>query len=140
MLITFLNSSCKNCVVNVGKKWTFQMLIPQYLVLVLKLFPIYTVSLNTVFLILQNRCYMGTPCIWNSQRDATLVFQFLVQFLLIISTLVVKANAQWKSFYCFLGLIVFKDHREQIKFFTSLILHNGKIFGNFGSYKYKIIL
>ena len=69
-------------------------------------------------MILQNQCYPGTRCIWNSQRDATLVFQFLVQFLLIISTLVVKANAQWKSFYCFLGLIVFKDHREQIKFFT----------------------
>ena len=137
-MIKFLSS--KNCVINVGKKWTLQMLIPQYMVLVLKLSLIYTVSLNTVFWILQNQCYPGTSCIWNSQRDATLVFQFLVQFLLIISTLVVKANAQWKSFYCFLGLIVFKDHREQIKFFTSLILHNGKIFGNFGSYKYKIIL
>ena len=138
-MIKFYSSSCKNCVINVGKNWTLQMLIHQYLVLVLKLSLIYMVSLNTVFSILQNQCYPGTPCIWNSQRDATLVFQFLVQFLLIISTLVVKANAQWKSFYCFLGLIVFKDHREQMKFFTSLILHNGKIFGNFGSYKYKII-
>ena len=26
---------CKNCVINVGKTWTFQMLIPQYLVLLL---------------------------------------------------------------------------------------------------------
>jgi hypothetical protein len=40
------------------------MLIPQYQVLVLKLSPIYTVSLNTVFSIPQNQCYPGTPCIW----------------------------------------------------------------------------
>ena len=33
---------------NVGKNWTLQMSIPQYLVLVLKLTPINTVSLNTV--------------------------------------------------------------------------------------------
>ena len=39
------------------------MLIPQYQVLVLKLFPIYTVSLNMVFSIPQNQCYPGTPCI-----------------------------------------------------------------------------
>ena len=39
------------------------MLIPQFLVLVLKLSPIYTVSLNTVFSIPQNQCYLGTPCI-----------------------------------------------------------------------------
>ena len=38
------------------------MLIPQYQVLVLKLSPIYTVSLNTVFSIPQNQCYPGTPC------------------------------------------------------------------------------
>ena len=38
------------------------MLIPQYPVLVLKLSPIYTVSLNTVFSIPQNQCYPGTPC------------------------------------------------------------------------------
>ena len=37
------------------------MLIPQYLVLVLKLSPIYTVSPNTVFSITQNQCYPGTP-------------------------------------------------------------------------------
>ena len=36
------------------------MLIPQYQVLVLKLSPIYTVSLNTVFSIPQNQCYPGT--------------------------------------------------------------------------------
>ena len=41
------------------------MLIPQYQVLVLKLSPIYTVSLNTVFSIPQNQCYPGTPCIWS---------------------------------------------------------------------------
>ena len=39
------------------------MLIPQYQVLVLKLSPIYRVSLNTVFSIPQNQCYPGTPCI-----------------------------------------------------------------------------
>ena len=39
------------------------MLIPQYQVLVLKLSPINTVSLNTVFSIPQNQCYPGTPCI-----------------------------------------------------------------------------
>ena len=38
-----------------------QMLIPQYQVLVLKLSPIYMVSLNTVVSILQNQCYPGTP-------------------------------------------------------------------------------
>ena len=38
------------------------MLIPQYPVLVLKLSPIYTVSLSTVFSIPQNQCYLGTPC------------------------------------------------------------------------------
>ena len=38
------------------------MLIPQYLVLLLKLTPIYTVSINTVFSIPQNQCYPGTPC------------------------------------------------------------------------------
>jgi hypothetical protein len=38
------------------------MLIPQYQVLVLKLSPIYMVSVNKVFLILQNQCYPGTPC------------------------------------------------------------------------------
>ena len=48
-------------IINVDKKWTSQMLIPQYPVLVLKLFPIYTVSLNTVFSIPQNQCYSGNP-------------------------------------------------------------------------------
>ena len=38
------------------------MLIPQYLVLVLKLTPINTVSLNTIFSIPQNQCYPGNPC------------------------------------------------------------------------------
>ena len=38
------------------------MLIPQYLVLVLKLTPINMVSLNTVFSIPQNQCYLGTSC------------------------------------------------------------------------------
>ena len=42
------------------------MLIPQYQVLVLKLSPIYTVSLNTEFSIPQNQCYLGTPCIKQS--------------------------------------------------------------------------
>ena len=44
------------------KKWTLQMLISQYLILVLKLSPIYTVSLNRVFLISKNQCYPGTSC------------------------------------------------------------------------------
>jgi hypothetical protein len=39
------------------------MSIPQYLVLVLKLTPINTVSLNTVFSIPQNQCYPGNICI-----------------------------------------------------------------------------
>ena len=39
-----------------------QMLIPQYQVLVLKLSPIYTVSFNTVYSILQNQFYpQGDP-------------------------------------------------------------------------------
>ena len=45
------------------------MLIPQYPVLVLKLSPIHTVSLNTVFSILQNQCYPGTSCILFSQAE-----------------------------------------------------------------------
>ena len=60
-------SSCKSCIINVGKKWTLQMLIPQYLVLVLKLTPINTVSLNTVFSIPQNQCYLGNTCIWYAK-------------------------------------------------------------------------
>ena len=63
-LIKILSSSCKNCLINVGKKWTLQMSIPQYLVLVLKLTPINTVSLNTVFLNPQNQCYPGNTCTW----------------------------------------------------------------------------
>ena len=62
-MITILSSSCKNCMINVGKKWTWRMSIPQYMVLVLKLTPINTVSLNTVFWIPQNQCYPGNPCI-----------------------------------------------------------------------------
>ena len=58
ILIKFLVEKLCN---DVGKKWTLQMLIPRYLVLVLKLSPIYTVSLNTVFSIPQNQCYLGTP-------------------------------------------------------------------------------
>ena len=61
----FVNFSCNNCVVNIGKKWTFEMLIPQYPVLVLKFFPIYAVSLNTVFSIPQNQCYPGTPLYYH---------------------------------------------------------------------------
>ena len=48
----FDKRAVKNYVINIGKKWTLQMLIPQYPVLVLKLSPIHTVSLNTVFSIL----------------------------------------------------------------------------------------
>jgi hypothetical protein len=61
MLIKVLNSSCKDCVVNIGKKWILQKLIPQKPVLVLKLSPIYTVSLNKVVLIPQNQRYPGDP-------------------------------------------------------------------------------
>ena len=43
--------------------WTLQMSILQYLVLVIKLTPINTVSLKTVFLIPQNQCYLGNTCI-----------------------------------------------------------------------------
>ena len=39
------------------------MPIPQYMVLVLKLTLINTVSLNTVFSIPQNQCYPGNTCI-----------------------------------------------------------------------------
>ena len=42
------------------------MLIPQYLVLLLKLTLINTVSLRTVFFIPQNHCYPGTP--WSSSE------------------------------------------------------------------------
>ena len=55
------------------------MLIPQYQVLVLKLSPIYTVSLNTVFSIPQNQCYPGTPCniiIIISTFDSTFEMSF----------------------------------------------------------------
>ena len=61
-LIKVLSSSCKNCVINVGKKWTSQMSIPQYLVQVLKLTSNNTVSLNMVFSIPQNQCYSGNTC------------------------------------------------------------------------------
>ena len=48
------------------------MLIPQYPVLVLKLSPIYTVSLNTVFSIPQNQCYPGTSCTcWHAMQGPT---------------------------------------------------------------------
>ena len=56
-MIRILSSSCKNCVINVGIKWTLQMSIPQYQVLS----PIYMVSFNTVFSIPQNQCYSGKP-------------------------------------------------------------------------------
>ena len=52
------------------------MLIPQYQVLVLKLSPIYTVSLNTVFSIPQNQCYPGipsTPKIAITQKDLSMI-------------------------------------------------------------------
>ena len=55
--------------IDVLKNWTLQMLIPQYLVLVLKLSPIYTATFNTVFLIPQNQCYPGTPCIVNTDMS-----------------------------------------------------------------------
>ena len=45
------------------------MLIPQYQVLVLKLSPIYLVSLNMVFSIPQNQCYPGTPCTSPSRLE-----------------------------------------------------------------------
>ena len=45
------------------------MLIPQYLVLLLKLTLINTVSLRTVFFIPQNHCYPGTPCIAEAVRN-----------------------------------------------------------------------
>ena len=38
--------SWKNSVVNDRKKWTFQIFIPKYLTLLLKLYQIYTVSLT----------------------------------------------------------------------------------------------
>ena len=68
ILIKFLSSSFKNSVINVGENWTLQMLIPQHLVLVLKLSPIYTVSLNMVFSIPQNQCYLGTSCSMKSVK------------------------------------------------------------------------
>lgn len=61
-LLSHIHKDSSNCVINVGKKWTLQMLIPQSLVLVLKLNPINTVSLNAVFSIPQNQCYLGPPC------------------------------------------------------------------------------
>ena len=50
------------------------MLIPQYPILVLKLSPIYMVSLNTVFKIPQNQCYPGTPCSTKSGWLFTLFY------------------------------------------------------------------
>ena len=73
-MIKFLSSSCKNCVLNVGKKWTLQISIPQYPVLVLKLSPIYTVLLNTVILIPHNQCSPGTPFLSNLYSDLTIFF------------------------------------------------------------------
>ena len=55
--------SFKDFAINAGKKQTLQILIPQYLILVLKLYPIYMVSLKTVFLIFQNQCYPRNSCI-----------------------------------------------------------------------------
>ena len=57
------NWIAKNRVINVGKKWTLQMLLPQSPVLVLKLSPTYMVSLNTIFLIPQNQCYPEIPSV-----------------------------------------------------------------------------
>ena len=54
--------------------------IPQYPVLVLKLTPINTVSFNMIFLIPQNQCYPGTPCITNFE-DVPLGLYLDVQFL-----------------------------------------------------------
>ena len=60
------------------------MLILQYPVLLLKLSPIYTVSLNMVCSIPQNRCYPGlprTPCIltiWFEKVINTLTYLFVV--------------------------------------------------------------
>ena len=45
-----------------AKNGTLQMSIPQYLILILQLTPINTVSLNTVFSIPQNQCYPGNTC------------------------------------------------------------------------------
>ena len=45
------------------------MLIPQYLVLVLKLTLINTVSIRTVFFIPQNHCNPGTPCVAEAVRN-----------------------------------------------------------------------
>ena len=53
------------------------MLIPQYQVLLLKLSPIYTVSLNTVFSIPQNQWYPGIPC-----STVSFVWQFFKEFSL----------------------------------------------------------
>ena len=47
--------------IDVLKNWTLQMLIPQYLVLVLKLSPIYTATFNTVFLIPKINVIQGLP-------------------------------------------------------------------------------
>ena len=50
------------------------MVIPQYQFLVLKLCPLYTVSLNTILSIPQNQCYPGTPLYLNLAAIVTYHF------------------------------------------------------------------
>ena len=52
------------------------MLISQYLVLLQKLSPIYTASLNTVFSIPQNQCYPGATCTRKYWRLKTKIADF----------------------------------------------------------------
>ena len=76
------------------------MLIPKYQVLVLKLSPIYTVSLNMVFLIPQNQCYLGNACTWFNLVSNIKVWPYFQKIKYRISSYSCRRN------YSFLEVMV----------------------------------
>ena len=121
---------------NVGKNWTLQMSIPQYLVLVLKLTPINMVSLNSVFLIPQNQCYPGNPCtmlyallgLWLREKLAHSYSTTFSGFL-IISSFTTDQHCIQCSMYCL-----------QFKITRLLGLEYKKFLFYQGPFKYYVIM
>ena len=89
----FLMFSWKNSVVNDRKKWTFQIFIPKYLTLLLKLYQIYTVSLTGKSLH-QLTHNMATDCslfmkIVSSEYLQSMLCTQIVVFVLTFITILV---------------------------------------------------
>ena len=77
-----------------GKKWTLQILIPQFPVLILKLSPIYKVSLNTVFSIPQISVIRGPPVLSFARFPCEASKASLIQNLCeLFCTLLVKCTS-----------------------------------------------